>query len=85
MATVKFDPVLGQLRTSDASTGGDKYFSQVFTTVATVSVAHNLGKYPAIQVLDSSLAQCEGTIVHTDLNNLTITFSASFSGTVTCN
>lgn len=65
--------------------GGDKNYIQVFNTVASVAVAHNLGKYPAIEVLDSALSLCEGTVVHSDINNLTITFSASFSGTVTCN
>lgn len=65
--------------------GSDKNYIQVFTSLASVTVAHNLGKYPAVQVIDSALSQCEGTVVHIDVNNLTIFFSASFSGTVTCN
>ena len=79
---VKFDPLLGQLRTTDNS---DKYYSIPFTSALTVNVPHNLTKYPSITVLDSSLTECEGQVVFVDLNNVTITFSASFSGTVTCN
>lgn len=83
----KFDPLLAALRTTDVSTntGGDKYFAQPFTNATTIAVAHNLAKLPSVTVLDSSLTECEGQVVYIDNNNLTITFSASFSGTVTCN
>ena len=83
----KFDPLLAALRTTDVASGtsNDKYFAQVFTSATTVAVAHNLAKYPSVTVLDSALTECEGQVVYIDNNNLTITFSASFSGTVTCN
>ena len=63
----------------------DRNYIQAFSLASSVAVPHNLAKYPAVQVFDSSLSQCEGTVIHTDINNLTITFTASFSGTVTCN
>jgi hypothetical protein len=44
-------------------------------------INHNLGIYPAVVVMDSSNAQCEGTITYNTLNQMTITFSAAFSGT----
>lgn len=67
------------------SAGNTRTYTQAFTLVSSVAVPHNLGKYPAIQIVDSALSQCEGAVIHTDINNLTISFSASFSGTVICN
>lgn len=68
-----------------ASSGEDKNFSQDFGATDTVGVEHNLGKYPAVTVFDSAGDQCEGAVEYADLNNLTVSFSAPFSGTVTCN
>ena len=87
-------PLAGQVPvvTQDASTAtewgfgeGDKNFTLPFSAASTVDVAHNLGKYPAVSVFDSAGDQCEGAVDYTDLNNLTVSFSAPFSGTVTCN
>lgn len=66
-------------------TGADKNFTQEFSVTDVIHVAHNLGKYPAVTVFDSAGDQCEGDPDYLDLNNLTVTFSAPFSGTVTCN
>jgi hypothetical protein len=82
---VKFDPLLGQLRTSDSSTGGDKTYVQAFTTVSSVVVTHNLSKQPSVTIVDSSGIECEGDVAHNTINQLTLTFSASFSGNVYCN
>jgi hypothetical protein len=49
------------------------------------NVTHNLGKYPAVTVLDSSGAQVHGNVSHTDTASVVITFSAAFSGTATFN
>lgn len=75
---------LGYWETSPGG-GSDKNYVQTFATTATVSVSHNLGKYPAVTVMDSSGDQVVGDVVYTDLNNLIVSFSAPFSGTVTCN
>jgi hypothetical protein len=63
----------------------DKNYTQPFSVTDTVAVPHNLGKYPAVTVMDSAGDQVDGDVVFTDLNNLTVSFSAPFSGTVTCN
>ena len=47
---------------------------------ATWNVAHNLGKFPSITVVDSGNSVVVGDVTYTDSNNLTITFNASFSG-----
>ena len=43
-------------------------------------INHNLGFYPNLTIQDSAGTIYEGEIVYTDLNNLTVTFSASFAG-----
>lgn len=63
----------------------DKNYIQPFTAVSTVSVTHNLGKYPAVTVIDSAGDECVGSVNHVSTNQLTVNFSASFSGTVYCN
>jgi hypothetical protein len=50
-----------------------------------VTVTHNLGKHPAVQVVDSAGDQCEGDVRYVSNSQLTISFSAAFSGVVYCN
>jgi hypothetical protein len=64
---------------------GDKNYTQTFNVASTVTVTHNLGKYPSVTVFDSASNEIEGDVDYTNLNNLTLSFSAPFSGTVTCN
>lgn len=47
---------------------------------ATWTVTHNLGKRPSVTVQDSANDQVDGDVFYNDLNTLTITFSAAFSG-----
>ena len=63
----------------------DKNYTQPFTVTSTVLVAHNLQKYPAVTVVSSAKQIVVGDIIYNDMNNLTVTFSAPFSGTVYCN
>lgn len=63
----------------------DTHYTTSFTNLATVTVAHNLGKRPAITVMDSAGTEIEGEVIHDTLNQVTLKFSSSFSGTVTCN
>lgn len=65
---------------------GDKHYSQPFTNSASVTVAHNLGKYPAVSVKDSAGDEVTGfEINHQSLNSLTLVFTASFTGVAFCN
>lgn len=63
----------------------DKHFEQTFTVASTVNVNHNLEKYPAVSVTDSTGDEVEGRVNYIDLNNITLEFSGAFSGRVTCN
>ena len=64
---------------------GDKTFSQAFTNLDTVIVVHNLGKYPSVTVFDSTGDEVDGNITYNSNNQLTATFSSSFTGTIICN
>jgi hypothetical protein len=44
------------------------------------TVTHNLGRWPAVSVVDSSGSEVDGDTLYIDSNNLTIGFSAPFSG-----
>lgn len=68
-----------------ANAGADKNFTQEFGPASSVTVNHNLAKYPAVTVMDSAGDEVEGDIAFTSANSLTVSFSAPFSGTVTCN
>lgn len=63
---------------------GDKSFSVGFNA-SSVVVNHNLGKKPSVSVTNSANEEVEGDVVHNSINQLTITFSGSFVGTVFCN
>lgn len=63
---------------------GQQEFTQAFSDTAVVAVNHNLGRYPAVTVTDSAGDGIEGDVAYTGINDLTITFSAPFSGTVYC-
>lgn len=55
------------------------------TPASTWIVTHLLSKYPSVTVIDSAGTTVEGAVEYADLNNLTITFNASFSGSATIN
>ena len=60
-------------------------YTQAFTGLATVVVTHNLGKYPSPIIIDSAGDEIEGNINHDSLNQLTVSFNGSNTGTVICN
>lgn len=47
---------------------------------STWNIEHNLNFYPNVTTMDSTGAICEGEIVYTNQNSLTVTFLAAFSG-----
>lgn len=48
---------------------------------ATWTINHNLGYMPSVTVIDSGGNDVEGSIIYNDTNTLTLSFSASLSGT----
>lgn len=60
------------------------YLSQTFTNQTSVVVNHGLGKYPEVQVLDSSTNEVVyTTVTHTSINSFTVDFGGdTVSGTI---
>ena len=64
----------------------DKDFRHNQTSASSTWVInHNLNKYPSVTAFDSAGSQAIGSVVFNSKNQLTITFSASFSGTAYVN
>lgn len=57
-----------------------RYVHNQNTTSATWVVPHSLNKFPSVTVVDSAGSIVIGEIDYTDMNNVTLTFSAAFSG-----
>ena len=59
----------------------DKYYAHVQGVAnATWNITHNLNKFPSVSVIDSDNKLVVGEVQYQDQNNLTVTFSGSFSG-----
>lgn len=59
----------------------DKYYRHVQgSPSATWTVTHNLGKRPAVSVVDSAGSLVEGDISYTNDNTAVLTFVGAFSG-----
>jgi hypothetical protein len=57
--------------------------SFIFTQMAPVSlwtIAHNLGRFPSVTVVDSTEREVEGDVHYLDGNTIAVSFSAPFSG-----
>ena len=64
----------------------DKNFVYVqVAAAASWPITHNLGKYPAVTVLDSTKQELVGQVEHVDLNNCTVTFAGPLSGSASLN
>lgn len=43
-------------------------------------ITHNLGKYPSITIVDTANTEVIGEVTYNSINQLTVSFSAAFSG-----
>lgn len=65
----------------DAEINADKNFVFTQSTPSTSwTIEHNLNKFPSVSVVNNNNILMYGETTYTDLNNLTINFSAGFSG-----
>lgn len=61
--------------------GADKTFRHIQAIPSSIwTVTHNLGKYPAVAVTESTGTLVEGDIRFIDLNTVELTFAGAFSG-----
>jgi len=75
----------GTLAVSRGGTGGSSsiYLDTAFTSQTTVTVTHNFGKYPVVNVINNTGAVIVPlTITHGSLNAFTVTFSAATTGNI---
>lgn len=55
-----------------------------FISQSTVTVTHNLGRFPVVTLLDSAGTEYIPEVKHLSLNHLTITMTVTMSGTIYC-
>lgn len=68
------------------SGGVDAYYKHVQSLPAsTWTITHNLSKHPSVEVVDSGGANVYGYVTYISDNQLTVSFSAAFSGEAYCN
>lgn len=63
----------------------DAHANYDFTNQSTIVFAHNLNKYPAVTVIDSAGDECEWEVDYDSLDQVTVRFTASFTGKIICN
>jgi hypothetical protein len=65
--------------------GETTYIENVTQNTDVWNLEHNLGRFPAVQIVDTAGSVVIGDIQYVDQNNITITFSAPFQGTAYLN
>lgn len=73
------------LKQDIATNYDDKTYQQSFTAQTSVTVTHNLNKYPSVTIIDSSYSEIIGEIVHASQDQFTVTFSSATGGIIYCN
>jgi len=63
----------------------DKYYTMPFLNASSVTVNHNLGKRPAITVMDSAGTEFICDVQHISDNQCIVSWNSLFSGSITCN
>ncbi len=72
--------------TTSTTSGGDLNYTFTQNTPSSFwDINHNLGKIPCVRVMDSSGGQIEGDVVDASLDQLSIAFTAPFSGSAFLN
>lgn len=74
--------VIGSVITSIVPGMSAVTFTEAFTNQTSVTVTHNLGYYPVVQVIDDSAVQLDAEVTQTSVNAFTVTFAVAQSGTI---
>lgn len=65
--------------------GTDKNYTASWINQSSVTITHNLGKYPAVTVMDSAGDEVVGEVEYLDTNTVRVTFASSFTGSASLN
>lgn len=60
--------------------GPDSFIFEQDVALATWTIAHNLGFFPAVTTVDTLERECFGAVTYVDDNNLTIDFASPVTG-----
>ena len=63
----------------------DKTYQQSFVSQASVTVTHNLNKYPSVTIIETTGDEIIGSIQHISQNQFIVTFSSATGGIIYCN
>lgn len=85
ISVIDINAAVNVTNTTGGGSGSDKNYVQSFTNQSSVTVNHNLGKLPAVTVLNSANDSVEVFVNHINTNQLIITAIGSFTGKVICN
>ena len=78
--------LIGDMSLEDLGIENDKSFYFVQNeALDTWVIVHNLNKYPAVSVIDSSGSEVIGEVTYDNINQITITFKGAFKGNATLN
>jgi hypothetical protein len=72
--------IVGAIVNQLGSGGEDKHYEQIFTNVNSVTLDHNLAKYPAITTIDSAGTQFITDVNHVTINQTIISWNGVTSG-----
>jgi hypothetical protein len=63
----------------------DSEYTHIQSSPSTTwTITHNLGRRPNVSLINGSNEVVEGSIVHTSINVVTVTFNSSLSGIAEC-
>jgi hypothetical protein len=68
-----------------AGPAGAGYVHTQEAAAATWTITHNLGRHPSVTVVDSGGSVVIGDVAYVTANQVTVSFSAAFSGTAYLN
>lgn len=70
---------------SGGGSGEDANFTVSFTSDTSITATHNLGKYPAVTILDEDGNELVGQVQHLNTNVVEVTLLSAETGIVVCN
>ncbi|MFZ4400419.1 MAG: hypothetical protein ACOYO1_10325 [Bacteroidales bacterium] len=76
--------IIRTLESYETSSVSDEYETN-FNTTESVTVRHNLNRYPSILVLDSTNRQIITQVTYTDRNTAYVSWTGETSGKIVCN
>ena len=80
------DPSAGNGGGGNGGGGGDKNYVHTQSALAsTWTVTHNLGKLPAVEVVDTGDSVIIPNVHYDNINQVTLTFGSATSGKAVCN